>query len=304
MYGRILVAVDGSEISRLALGEAVKLAGMLNAKLCIAHGIDAVTANAYKSADRDQFLATHIETGRAILQKAAAVAQDAGIQWEERLLEIDTIGRSRLPEAIVRDAEAWAADLILVGTHGRRGVSHLLLGSVAEGIVHIAPKPVLVVPNKAVSGTAGPEKSYENLLVAVDGTETSEPALQEAIRFAQLLKLTLRVVHVVNASEQDAAAAGAHPRRAEDILGAAQAKAREAGISAETRTLEASRQASAIAEAVTADATTWPAQLIVLGTHGRRGLDRLRLGSVAEAILRLAPAPVLLFRANTGSPAD
>jgi nucleotide-binding universal stress UspA family protein len=64
---------------------------------------------------------------------------------ETELIVIDTLNR-RIPEAIADDAEAWPADLIVIGTHGRRGLSRLFVGSVAEGVVRLAAKPVLLIP--------------------------------------------------------------------------------------------------------------------------------------------------------------
>jgi nucleotide-binding universal stress UspA family protein len=83
-------------------------------------------------------------SGRRILEKAAAAAAAAEVPADTRLVEIDTIGR-RIPEAIADEAAAWPADLIVVGTHGRRGFSHMFLGSVAEGIVRVSTKPVLLI---------------------------------------------------------------------------------------------------------------------------------------------------------------
>lgn len=297
LYKKVLVAIDGSEISQLALQEAVRLTSMLEATLCIVHGIDAVTTNAYKRTDQDEFLAPNIQTGHELLERAASSPREAGLQWEQRLLEVDTMGRSRLSEVIVREADDWEADLIVVGTHGRRGMSHLLLGSVAEDIVRITSKPVLVVPDKAAQLVAGSGQTYTNLMVAVDGTETSAPALHEAIQLAQDLNLRLRVVYAVADENGDGAATGNGGATAGNILEAAEATAREAGVEAQTSLLASTRQASAIAEAVAEDASAWPAHLVVLATHGRQGLDRLRMGSVAEAILRVSPAPVLLVRA-------
>ena len=87
------------------------------------------------------------KSGWEILRKAKAVARGAGIPVETRLIEIDTLGH-RIPEMIAADAEAWPADLIVICTHGRRELSHLLLGSVAEGVVRVATKPVLLIRGK------------------------------------------------------------------------------------------------------------------------------------------------------------
>ena len=291
-YQRVLVTIDDSDISQLALQEAIRLAGMFEARLCIAHGIDAVTTNAYKRTDREEFLAPQIAAGQAILERAGSAAREAGLESEERLIEVDTMGRGRLPELVIKEATEWEADLIVVGTHGRKGVSLLLQGSVAEGIVRIATKPVLVVPDPATEALAQTDRVTTNMIVAVDGTETSEPALQEAIGIAGELGLNLRVVYAATPENGDNG-----DDKAAAILDAALSKAREAGIEAVAGKLESNRQASAIADAVAADAAAWPAHLIVLATHGRQGLDRLRMGSVAEAIFRVSPAPVLLVRA-------
>jgi nucleotide-binding universal stress UspA family protein len=291
-YQRVLIAIDESDISQLALQEALRLARMLEASLCIVHGIDAVTTNAYKRTDREEFLAPQIQTGQEILHKAGAAAREAGLRCEERLLEIDVMGRGRLPEIVIREADDWEADLIVVGTHARRGMSHLLLGSVAEGIVRIATKPVLVVPSQAAESLTEPEGAYSNLMVAVDGTETSAPALQEAIDIAKQLQLNMRVVY---AAPRDNGGHG--DVQAEEILDDALAKARAAGIGVSAGKLDSSGQPDAIADAVAADAAAWPAHMIVLATHGRQGLERLRMRSVAEAIFRVSPAPVLLVRA-------
>jgi nucleotide-binding universal stress UspA family protein len=298
MYRRILVAVDGSEVSQLAMAEAVRLARRLEALLCVAHGIDVVTTNAYKSTDFDEFVAPQAEAGHAVLAKATELAREAGVRCEERLLEIDVVGRSRLPEAIVLEAGSWEADLILVGTRGRRGFSHLLLGSVAEGVVRSAIRPVLVVPATATTAVDA-ERPYDKVFVAVDGSDSANRALREAIGLAQALQSVMRVVYVADGSGQ-----GDGGQRAEELLGAAQAQVRDAGVEVQTATLQSPPQPKAVAEALLADAVAWGAHLLALGTHGRPGLERMRLGSVAETVLPRSPAPVLLVRSGVGPAVD
>jgi len=148
MFKRILVAVDGSHTAELALQEAIKLAKELQAKLRIVHAVDIVNINlGAEFPNPPEISDALIKSGQRILRKAEAVASEAGIAVETRLIEIDTLNH-RIPEMIAADAEAWPADLIVICTHGRRGLSHLLLGSVAEGVVRVATKPVLLIRGK------------------------------------------------------------------------------------------------------------------------------------------------------------
>jgi nucleotide-binding universal stress UspA family protein len=148
MYKRIMVAVDGSDTSELALHEALDLAKNLGARLRIVHAVDEVNLNWDEEYPVPGEVWQAMEkTGRAVLDKAATIASSAGIEADTKLIEIDTLGR-RIPEAIADDADAWPADLIVIGTHGRRGISQVFMGSVAEGVVRVANKPVLLVRGK------------------------------------------------------------------------------------------------------------------------------------------------------------
>jgi nucleotide-binding universal stress UspA family protein len=148
MFKRILVAVDGSDTAEQALLEAINLAKEHQAQLRIVHAVDIVNLNLSTEFPQSSEISDAVtQNGREILRKAEAVARGAGIPVETRLLEIDTLGH-RIPEMIAADAEAWPADLIVICTHGRRGVSHLFLGSVAEGVVRVATKPVLLIRGK------------------------------------------------------------------------------------------------------------------------------------------------------------
>ena len=145
MYKRILVAVDGSDTAARALEESIRLAKALQAQLRIVYVVDIVNVNLGADFPYPPEISEAVaKTGRDILDKALAVARAAGVPAETGLIEIDLLGQ-RIPEMIVADAEAWPADLIVIGTHGRRGLSHLLLGSVAEGVVRVATKPVLLI---------------------------------------------------------------------------------------------------------------------------------------------------------------
>ena len=144
---------------------------------------------------------------------------------------------------------------------------------------------------------------YQRILVPVDGSATSERALQEAIKLAAG-KAQLRLVHVIEeiypldiegyAYIDQIALQEAVRHTGERVLGQAAEKAQRSGVAAETVLLEAG--GGRVADVIEGEARNWPADLIVIGTHGRTGLSRLLLGSVAEGVARGASVPVLLVR--------
>lgn len=147
MYKRILVAVDGSSTGNLALQEAIKLAREGQSRLKLVHVVDETLINW----DEGGWLggSTVFEAlaaaGRKVLDAAVETVRREGLDVESQLVE--SVAR-RIGSVISEEAESWQADLIVVGTHGRRGVDRLLLGSVAEGVVRTAAVPVLLVRGK------------------------------------------------------------------------------------------------------------------------------------------------------------
>jgi nucleotide-binding universal stress UspA family protein len=142
---------------------------------------------------------------------------------------------------------------------------------------------------------------YKKILVPTDGSEPSNAALQEALKFAKTLGSAVRIVYVWQPmsyilAEGPVDLSAAMRREGEVILDGAAAKAREAGVAAEIALVEAGdrRVPAAIAE----EAVRAQSDLILMGTHGRRGFEHLVLGSVAEGVLRRASVPVLLLRSR------
>ncbi len=144
MYQSILVAIDGSQTSELALKEAIQLARDMGARLLIVNVVDEINFNWAEYPNLTEIWDVLLASARTLLDKAASTAAEAGVQADTRLVELDKLG-DRIPDALAREADAWPADLIVVGTHGRRGLSHMFLGSVAEGIARVATKPVLLI---------------------------------------------------------------------------------------------------------------------------------------------------------------
>lgn len=142
-YRKILAAVDDSPAAAKGLREALRLAKAGDARLHILHVVNEYAAfAAMEGAPSVDFVPLLREEGRRILAKAEAAAARQGVK--PRMLMREMVGGS-VADAIVREARKIGADLIVLGTHGRRGVRRLVLGSDAEQVVRAASAPVLLV---------------------------------------------------------------------------------------------------------------------------------------------------------------
>lgn len=144
MFKRIMVAIDGSSTANAALREAVKLAKDQQAVLRIVHVVDIVMLAVESPYELREYEDSVRRAGAQMLNQAAAVAREVGIEAETVLLEVRQF-QDRIADEIARSAKDWRADVIVIGTHGRRGLSRLFIGSVAESLVRIAPASVLLI---------------------------------------------------------------------------------------------------------------------------------------------------------------
>lgn len=131
MYSRILVPTDGSAAAARGLREAIALARTLNAQLVVLHVID-------------DFPVTDglIDAGHDILDEAAELARESGVACKTVMHELET---HRTADAIVERAAREHCDLIVMGTHGRKGLSRVAMGSDCERVLRLSPVPVMVV---------------------------------------------------------------------------------------------------------------------------------------------------------------
>jgi nucleotide-binding universal stress UspA family protein len=144
MYQRILVPIDGSATSEHALQEAIKLAAgsALLRLVYVLEEIYSLDAEAYAFVDYPALQEAMRNTGERILAQGAKKVQQSGSKAETALLDVSG---ERVASVIDGEAQKWGADLIVIGTHGRSGLSRLLLGSVAEGVARGTSVPVLLV---------------------------------------------------------------------------------------------------------------------------------------------------------------
>ncbi len=296
---KILVPVDFSECSAAAVDQAAWVADKCQAELELLHVWQAA---AFLSPDLGLVGAPPV--AMAFSELVEKQARDALAKFQDELAARGIrVARASAEQgepwrAIVAAARERQADLLVMGTHGRTGLEHTLLGSVVEKVLRRAPCPVLSV--RAGAPVAEP-RAVRRILVPVDYSENSGQALGTALAFAPLLGANVEVVHVwdrppwmsdtmtvrVDGSEK---ALGALIREnAEREMTEFLAKTTLAGAAELQHRLISGDPAGAVLR----ELESGKYDLVVIGTHGRGGLKHLLLGSVAEKLTRLSAVPVL-----------
>jgi len=204
-------------------------------------------------------------------------------EGDQRILARPSWGRTA--DALALRAEEEGVDLIVVGTHGRRGLDLLREGSFAVQELHRTKLPVLAIPPDAARAALAPEELpiFRHVLVATDLSENGNRALALAYGVVRGTGGTVEVFHVLEkgASEDEA-------RR--ELLGLVPEAAAALGIATHFTVVKDAEPAAAILQA----AERLGVHAIVVGSHGRSGLERMLVGSVAEKVLRGAGRPVLI----------
>lgn len=225
-------------------------------------------------------------------------AERMGLSEEEHELPLVTkeLGAASAPEGILRYASEQDVDLIVMGTHGRRGARRLLMGSVAEEVMRRAECPVLTV---RAEEAAPPHPVVRRVLVPVDFSDFTRAALAYAVELAQTYGARIDLLHVVK-SAGSLAFDGVplppeNPERAKDRAHEALADLAREEIDHED--VRVAVEVGHPAAGITDYAAEHETDLIVIPTHGRTGLKRFLLGSVAEKVVRRATCPVFTVRA-------
>lgn len=273
-FEKFLLATDGSEFSAGALRLALAMARQCNAQLT---AMTIVLSNPEYDALAPQ-LAIEAETrAHDIIEGAKQAATAARV-------EMDAIVRHGLEPAqeIVAQAEAMNADVIIMGRRGRRGLMRMMVGDATSRVCGQAHCSVLVVPKAA-------QMWQQGILLATDGSRYSDAAAEVAGKLAQLCGLPITVLSVIITSHS-----GARRDEAAQVVERVKQAYVQAGISAEAVLAEARRPEEAIVETAKASG----ADLIVVGSHGRTGLEKVLLGSVSERVIGQAEYPVLVVKAT------
>jgi nucleotide-binding universal stress UspA family protein len=292
MFKHLLIAVDGTPASEQAAEVGLAWAKKTNSRLVFAHVIE------------ERGLQAQVETkqrfGQAFLEAWVRMAQQQTVEAKLALVR-----GANIAQALADVAELEHCDLIVMGTHGREGLPHLLQGSVAERVAQLTSIPVMFVRRSAK--THAP--NFDHLLVAIDLDEITDLVLDQAAEVARQLGSTLEVLHVLPdagvplyALETGAAwdpndEAEQMRLEGEDLIAAAWTRIRSRPFDPKMLDIrQVPAKGIGIQHVILREAAAKNVGLIVIGTNARRGLEKFLLGSIAESLLHHADVPVLVVR--------
>ncbi len=295
----VLCPVDFSEFSRHAFGRAVAVARGFGADLTVLHVLPVaspVPALPYGPEGPGPFGFEPVDRARALAELSQFLGSEhsAGVRVDYEAVESPAVYKE-----ILQQTSRLSADLVVVGTHGRTGFDHLLLGSVAERILRTSRVPVLVVPPHTRDVVPAPTEPFRSVLCAVDFSQDSARAFEYAASLARHGAGRLTLLHVVEPIPvgydpmvgPPFDIAGYELRMEES--GRAQLHKMAPNSAAVGCEVETSLARGKAYKEILRVATERQADLIVLGVHGRNALDRLVFGSTTEHIIRRARCPVL-----------
>jgi nucleotide-binding universal stress UspA family protein len=281
---KILCPTDFSEGSKQAIRLAARLASQWNAELVLVHSWFIPTIAYSMEAPFPPYAVTRIvEDAQHNLDAAVRDAIAAGAKTATGTLLNGTPWH-----AIVSELENKKFELCVIGTHGRTGLSRILLGSVAEKVIRHAPCSVLAVRPDSTIG------EFHHVLVPTDFSDSAANALDVATRFVAPTG-AISVMHVL---EPAVGFGGVMPPELAQSIGAeAVALLQAAAASVQgVRVTVQSRIGYPGAQTLAAIDEDRSIDLVVMGSHGRTGIARALLGSVAEKVVRHARCPVLVTR--------
>jgi nucleotide-binding universal stress UspA family protein len=303
MPGRILVALDGSELAERALGYAVALARPTGSRLLL---VRAVLGRPIPGVGTDAGAEAAVREAEEYLEGVASRLAGEGIECE---IAVPSHGLSPLGDEparlILEEARRKDADLIAMMTHGRSGLGRWLYGSVAEGVLAQTPVPVLLV--RGWQGVREPATFGERpqLLVPLDGSGYAEQALPVATSLAEGLSGELVLVRAVPRPDLPFAPDRLLASQLEEELRAGEAEARRYldaladRLAREGRRVRVEMRVGEPTPVISEVGRELGATLVVMTTLGETGLVRLVFGSVAAGVLRQGSVPLLLVRPRT-----
>lgn len=271
MYKNILIPLDGSPLAEMAIPHARSLLSP-----------DAPTVTLVRNARTDDAVA------KASLDRVAAQLCDTPVNT--------VVIQGNVAQSIINSAEACHADLIAMSTHGLSGIKRLALGSVAERVLHLAQRPVLLV-----QAFVPEDPAITRILLPVDGSELSRMALPHAYAIAKQTGAPLVLLLVLE--QYNVWEWGEFMRRSKltqtagsDIIAAAERYLQQLRATMPDIACDVQLAPARPVDAITSAVAEQKFDLIVMSTHGRSGYKRWRYGSTADALLHSVKVPLLLIR--------
>ncbi len=285
MYKTLVVGFDDSLSSKAAVIEASNHVKKHGGKVILVH---AVYFDTEEYGIAPEQLEKRLKIGeKACMQAKNMVIGEFGIDVQSLLCEGEP------PEVILDIAAGKKADLIVLGTYGRKGLNRLLMGSVTSRVIADAPTDVLVVKKPCTECTG----EYRSILVPFDGSDFSRRALTQACQLSKDDHAEVTVLYVIPRYEEmidffktDAIRKSLH-HEAEKIIGIANGIASLQGVAIKTEITEGN-----IAEGILEAVKNKKHDLIVMGSHGYRGMDKAIMGSATERVITNATCPILVVR--------
>lgn len=284
---KLLLSTDGTESSEGAVREAIKLAKRCSSKLT---AISVVETNPEYGTIAPQIVEKAVQNVKAHLEMVQVRAKKEGVECWTVVYEGEDSYRY-----IAEEAEKQRSTMIVMGRRGKKGLKRLVMGSTTAWVIGHAPCSVLVVPRAA-------QVEYKNVVVATDGSKYSMAAASEAIGIAKLNGSKLTVIAVVPAelaapTDVDFAVVQ-REKIADQVMHEAEKNARVVKDAAQKEgvSVQAFVMTGRPGDAIIETARDQSADLIVVGSHGRTGIDRLLMGSVAERVIVLASSAVLVVK--------
>ncbi|WP_436925515.1 universal stress protein [Halosimplex amylolyticum] len=283
MYENILLPFDGSEGAAEALHHAGELAHWADATVQVLSVAD--TARDSATVVDGETIDVLVREGEDVVEEAAKTLDTLGVSYDT-----DVVQGNPAP-TIVDYAERYGHDLVVMPTHGREGLSRFLLGSVSEKVVRLSTVPVLTVRMQPDETFVFP---YENVLVPTDGSDAATHAAEHTLSVAAALDATVHVLSVVDDTAlglnlRSTTSGTESEQAATDAVATVVSEAESRGVSNTVRHVEHGTPVEEILDCIESN----DVHAVGMGTKGRRGAERVLLGSVAEKTVRSAPVPVI-----------
>lgn len=290
VFRKILIPLDGSELSERILAQVRRLLVRQDAEVLLLHVVGAQEAGG--AAEEQQLQA--VEASRSYLERLVQDLNGDGATAHAR------VARGDPAERVLEVATEVGSDLIALATHGRTGLDRWVRGSVAERLLRRSPAPLLLANPHGVARGGG-EARFRKILVPLDGSELAArilPSVRELALLYGAQVVLLRVEWIVPATAHYPLAE-TMPLRTADEVAATLAPFREALVAGGVE-VSAQVEFGVEAERILHVAETQGVDLVAMTTHGRSGLSRWMFGSVAENVLRHCTCPVLVQRVAAG----